>query len=272
MSLRERQRVVAGVRTRTVEGGAGPGLLLLHGLGATSYSWRAVLPELAKARSVCAPDFPGFGRAEKPRGFDYSLAGFGAWLRALLRELGWERAALAGNSMGGAVSLRLALEAPGLVESATLIGCPVYPQNTPHVLWHLRRPLLGRLLEPLVGPWLVGPLARQCFVDKTVITPELLEEYGAPLREPEGRRAVIEFVRRAVPPDADALVARYAQLATPVLAIRGEHDHIVDRESVERFCRTAPRARFVAIPGAGHAPQEESPAAVLPEMLRFLAA
>lgn len=268
--LRETTRTVAGLKTRTVEGGSGPGVLLLHGLGASSYSWRYLLPELVKTHSVCAPDLPGFGRTDKPEGFDYSLAGLGAWSRALLDELGWKKAVWVGNSMGGGISMRMVFDAPERVERVTLLGSPLYPNHIPPILANLRRPFLGRLLEGLVGPWLVRPLAKQCFVDHSVITPEMVEEYSYALRERGGRRAVIEFMRRAVPPDADALIARYPELSLPILAIRGEHDGVVDRASTELFCRTARRATFVHIPGCGHAPQEENPQAVLDVLLPFL--
>jgi pimeloyl-ACP methyl ester carboxylesterase len=268
--LKENERRVAGVRTRTIEGGSGPGLILLHGLGASAYSWRHLLPELAKTHSVCAPDIPGFGRSDKPAGFDYSLGGFAAWTRELLRSLGWKSAALAGNSMGGATSVRLAHDFPELVDSATLLGAPVYPTNFPKILWNLRRPFVGRLLEPLVRPWLVEFLAKSCFVDHSIITPELLEEYSIALRDPGGRRAVVAFIRNAVPVDADRIVSGYPVMKTRFLAIRGEHDAVVDRASVEKFCRTAPNARFVHIERCGHAPQEEKPAEVLAAMRAFL--
>lgn len=268
--LRETTRTVAGLTTRTVEGGSGAGVLLLHGLGASSYSWRLLLPELAKTRSVCAPDLPGFGRTDKPEGFDYSFAGFGAWVRALLDQLGWQKAVFVGNSMGGGISMRMAFDAPERVDRITLLGSPLYAKHLPPVLANLRRPLIGRLLEGFVGPWLVPPLARQCFVDHSIITPELVAEYSHALREPGGRRAVVQFMRNAVPPDADALIARYPELRIPILAIRGEHDGVVDRASTELFCRTAPCATFLHIPDCGHAPQEEKPRAVLDALLPFL--
>lgn len=268
-----RELVVAGVRTRLLSEGEGEPIVLLHGLGASAYSWRRLQPALSRAgRAVYAPDLPGFGRSEAPEGFDYSFLGFMSWVEALLDALKLERADFVGNSMGGVISLRTAMERPARVRRLVLLGAPVYPHNRPMLLWPMRWPLLGALYERSLGPWAIRFIAKSAFVDHGLITEELIEEYGFSLKRPGGRRAVAEFIRRAIPPDADALIRRYASLEHPTLVVRGECDGVVDRASAERFAREIKRGTFLHIPRCGHAPQEESPEPLLAALRDFFQA
>jgi pimeloyl-ACP methyl ester carboxylesterase len=266
------RRQIAGVGTHVLSGGQGDPIVFLHGLGASSFSWRFLLSEFAKTHRVYAPDFPGYGRSDKPRDFDYTFAGFARWLAAFLDEFKLARPILAGNSMGGDVSLFLALQAPERVARFVMIGSPVYTDNIPRLIWTLRRPILGRILEPLLGRWTVRLVAPTAFWDRSCITEEVIAEYSLALNTSEGRHAAAENIRRCLSPELGDYIARYPQLEPPVLFIRGEHDHVVDDASAERFCGTVPRGRFLRIPDCGHVPQEERPAAVISAIRDFLAA
>ena len=254
-----RELTVAGVRTYLRRAGAGRPLLLLHGLGASSYSWRFALPEFARDYEVFAPDFPGFGRSDKPWGFDYSIAGLHAWLVSLMDELGLKSARVAGNSMGGVVALWTALETPARVERMALLGTPAYPENRPRMLWPLGWPVLGRVLEAMLGERSLRWMAKTTFVDQSKVTEELIAEYGEPLKSAAGRRAVAEFIRRAIPPDFRQRIARYPEIRQPALVLVGDRDGMVDPEGARRLARDLPRARFVLMERCGHAPQEDAP-------------
>ncbi|MBI5210398.1 MAG: alpha/beta hydrolase [Elusimicrobia bacterium] len=261
---------VAGVRTHVRSAGEGPPVILLHGLGASSYSWRYVLPALGERFKVFAPDWPGFGRSGQPWDFDYSVDGFVRWLLAFMDALGLGRAALVGNSMGGMLSLAAAMAHPGRVSGLALLGTPVYTRNKPHLLWPIRWPLIGGVYERCIGPWAVAFIGRTAFVDPSLITPELLEEYGMALRTAAGRRAIAQFLRNAIPPDAEDRIRRYPQVETPTLVIVGKHDPVVDVASAERFAKTLRNGRLLVLPDCAHAPQEEKPLEVNLALLGFL--
>ncbi len=257
--VESRELTVAGVRTYLRRAGAGRPLLLLHGLGASSYSWRFALPEFARDYEVFAPDFPGFGRSDKPWGFDYSIAGLHAWLVSLMDELGLKSARVAGNSMGGVVALWTALETPARVERMALLGTPAYPENRPRMLWPLGWPVLGRVLEAMLGERSLRWMAKTTFVDQSKVTEELIAEYGEPLKSAAGRRAVAEFIRRAIPPDFRERIARYPEIRQPALVLVGDRDGMVDPEGARRLARDLPRGRFALLERCGHAPQEDAP-------------
>ncbi len=262
---------VAGVETHFLREGKGSPVVLLHGLGASSYSWRHTIPALAESHEVFAPDLPGFGRTEKPYDFDYSLTGLAAWVAGFLDAMGIAHCDLVGNSMGGATALVLAQDRPERTRKLALIGTPFSAKNKPWLLWPMRWPVVGGLYERALGPWAVPLVARAAFVDWKVIDRRMCEEYGHALKESGGRRAVAQFIRNAIPSDAEQRVARFKDLPNPVLVIRGEHDLVVDRAVSERFCREAKDARFLHLPGLGHAPHEERPEQVNPVLAEFLA-
>ena len=262
---------VAGLKTHLLRAGAGEPVILLHGLGASSYSWRFAFEELARRYEVFAPDLPGFGRTDKPRDFDYSIAGLHRWVLAFMDRLGLQKARFAGNSMGGVITLWTAMDAGHRVERMALLGTPAYPENRPKLLWPLGWPLLGRVLERALGETALRYVARTTFVDQTKVTEELIAEYLAPLKTAAGRRAVAEFVRRAIPPDFQARIASYATLRHPALVLAGDSDRMVDRRGAERLSRDLPRARLVYLERCGHAPQEDAPDRVIPLLRDFFA-
>jgi pimeloyl-ACP methyl ester carboxylesterase len=247
-------------------------MVFLHGLGASSYSWRHLLPAFAQTHSVYAPDLPGYGRSDKPRDFDYTFLGFARWLRSFLEENELSRPVLVGNSMGGDIALFLALQAPELVSRFVMIGSPVYADNLPRFVATMQRPILGRILEPLLGRWTIRVVAPTAFWDRSCITDEVLDEYSLALRTAEGRHAVAENIRRCLSPELAGYIARYPELKPPVLFLRGEHDGVVDDASAERFCRTVPQGRFLRLPDCGHVPQEEKPGPVISAIAEFMAA
>ena len=101
---------VEGLKTFMRSGGKGDPVVMIHGLGATSYSFRFLLPALEKRHAVYAVDMPGFGRTDKPWDHDYSPGGQHSWLLKLLDHLGLEKVHLIGNSMGGLISLFTAMD------------------------------------------------------------------------------------------------------------------------------------------------------------------
>lgn len=262
---------VAGLRARLQRAGRGEPVILLHGLGASSYSWRYALPALAERYEVFAPDLPGFGRTDARHDFDYSIAGLSSWVRSLMDSLGLKSARFAGNSMGGVITLWTAMEAPERVERMALLGTPAYPRNRPKMLWPLSWPIVGAVYESMLGEAAVRWIAGATFVDKSKVTDELVAEYSHALKTPGGRRAVAEFVRRAIPPDHEARIERFKQLRSPALVIVGDTDAMVDRRGADRLASDLPNAKLCWLENCGHAPQEDTPERVNPLLAEFFA-
>jgi pimeloyl-ACP methyl ester carboxylesterase len=114
----EKEVKVSGRPARYLAAGLGPPLVLLHGTGTNRREWGWALPILARGRSVYAPDLPGFG-GDGPAN-DASPEHSAEFVAGFADALGLGRAAVAGNSFGGLVALRLALSEPARVSALCL--------------------------------------------------------------------------------------------------------------------------------------------------------
>ena len=114
-----------GVKTNYLEAGQGPPVVLIHGSGpgVTAYAnWRLVIPALAERFRVIAPDMIGFGFTERPDGVEYGVQTWADQTVAVMDSLGIQKASLVGNSFGGAIALRVAVQHPDRVDRLVLMG------------------------------------------------------------------------------------------------------------------------------------------------------
>lgn len=114
-----------GFETNVHDVGSGAPVLLIHGSGpgvSAWANWRLVIPELAKARRVIAPDMVGFGYSDRPAGIQYTMDTWVQQALDLIDALGLEQVDLVGNSFGGALALALAIRAPQRVRRLVLMG------------------------------------------------------------------------------------------------------------------------------------------------------
>lgn len=252
--------------------GSGPPVVMLHGFGATGFTWRAVEPELARTHQLHMLDLLGCGGSPKPAHGDYSPTGQAALVEAYIARLGLRGVTLMGHSFGGGVALLTALR---LKQSATLarlvlLDAPLYPQPLPFFIRVLRSPvgtLSTRLLPTRIQ---VSHVLRRTFHDTRAIEPGVVDTYAASLRQPGAKAALVFTARMLVPDDVDTITREVRSLRIPVLVVWGRHDRIVPISTGERLSQELPDARFVVIEASGHAPQEERPAETLDALRAFL--
>lgn len=267
-------REVAGASMHYLDEGAGPALLLVHGFAGSTFSWRAVVGELAKEFRVIAVDLPGFGLSDRRPGIGYGHERHAERLLALLDLLGIERAAAAGHSMGGAVVQRLAARAPGRVERLVLVGSV----SAGEPLEVQRRRRAGRLAFGLIGAAAVSPTLmyaageralRQMVADPRFVTREVVRGYIDPLLI----RGTVRAVREMAAEHAREGVIDLARLEVPALVLTGERDIVVPPARAAQLAEALPGAEPpVIIERAGHLPAEERPDAFLRAVLPFLRA
>lgn len=267
-----RFETVSGLRIRYVRTGAGPTVVLLHGIASSLYTWKDVIPALARTHDVVAVDLPGFGESDRPAGLRWD--GLAPVVLGLMERLGIEKASVAGNSMGGAVAVLLASQAAGKVEKLVLIdaaGFNLAPEDRPRVLWLLTTPagpLVGRLP---IRRQLARLALRQIFHDDTLVTPEKLDEYTGPLLQRGAYESMRSLLTSAGGDDAARFESAARSVRSPTLVVWGAEDQWLPLRDADRFVGSIPGARKVVIPACGHMPQEEKPAEVVGLLLPFLA-
>ncbi len=268
----ERLLEVDGQRVHVERWGtAGETVLLLHGFGGSSYSWRLVGPALGERHLVVALDLNGFGYTERPRDLDaYAVGGQLALILGVLDELGIERAHVAGHSYGGALALHLAWRHPGRLASLILVDSagPEYPSRRRHLLAGIGPLATGFVRSLGLRPVRIRKGLEASFHDDSAVTPELVEAYLERLRVEGIARAYrgLTAPRRDRPEQG----FDYAAVDLPALVVWGAEDRLVTPEEGRHAAERMPRARFVLLDDVGHIPPEERPAELARLILDFL--
>jgi pimeloyl-ACP methyl ester carboxylesterase len=252
------------------EAGAGPPLLLLHGLGASGFSWRHNLAPLGRHFRVLAPDLPPHGRSPAPLSGDYSLKALTSGVIGFLDRRGLSRVAVAGNSLGGSLALLLARDYPERIAALVLLAPAAALTRLPWIFYPLRLPVLGRLMAPLLGPWIIPPALHLIYHRRELITPEVVAGYARPFRELPRRLALARLCRQLTIWPLPQVELLLNHLRQPVTLIWGEQDRILPGAQAHWLKARLPEAGLHHLPRVGHAPQEEAPVAVNKIIIDFL--
>ncbi len=252
-----------------------PVFVLLHGFGASLFSWHAVMEPFSHYGMVIAYDRPAFGLTERPMTWvgenPYSSQSNVDLLLGLLDHFNVKNAILVGNSAGGTVSMQFTLQHPDRVQALILVDPAVY-ENGGGPSW--LRPFYNTPQMNHLGPLIVRSienkgidLIKMAWYDPSKITQETLDGYTKPLRSDNWDRALWYFTASSQPSD---LPEHLTEFSVPVLVITGESDKIVPTEDSIRLASEIPHATLIVIPQAGHVPQEEQPALFIQAVDEFL--
>jgi magnesium chelatase accessory protein len=255
----------AGFRWHVQVAGSGPALLLLHGTGAATHSWRGLLPLLAPHFTVIAPDLPGHGFTEMPPPRALSLPGMVEAVSALLHELGASPDIVVGHSAGAAVMAAMALEAKTTARALVSINGALLPlRGGPGDLFIFSA--LARMLAsvPLV-PWLIARRAadrrsieRLLRSTGSIIDAIGVDAYALVVSRPGHVAAALGMMAAW---DLDPLARALPRLATPIWLIVGSNDRTIPPTDGQRVRALIPSAKVITLPGLGHLAHEEAPAA-----------
>jgi pimeloyl-ACP methyl ester carboxylesterase len=248
-------------------------VVLLHGFGGSTFSWRETAPALAAAGwRTLAVDLLGFGLSDKSFDADHSHPAQARRVAAVMAELGVGRAALVAHSMGANVALHLSSSRPELVDRLVLVDASVQTQRgavSPTQLLHLP-PIArwGRLAVRLLAtPERVTDMLRSAYRDPRQVDEPTAAGYLRPLGVRDWDNALLAVIRDG---DGNALTVAPSTIEAPTLIVWGAHDSWIDLAEGELLRDAMPDARLVVIDDAGHLPFEEQPAQFIAEVLPFL--
>ncbi|TCZ65983.1 alpha/beta fold hydrolase BchO [Roseicella aquatilis] len=254
----------AGLRWHVQVAGDGPVLLLVHGTGGATHSWRDLLPILARRFTVVAPDLPGHGFTGPPRPEGLSLPGMARGLAALLRTLGLAPVLAAGHSAGAAVIARMALD--GGMAPRALIGLNAallpFEGLAGQVFSPMARLLAGLPAVPWFLAWRAGERAvveRLLRDTGSALDARGVELYGRLLRRPGHVAAALGMMARW---ELRPLLRDLRRLDIPLVLVVGGHDRTVAPSDARRIRAQVPGARIIDLPALGHLAHEERPAEV----------
>lgn len=249
--------------------------ILLHGFGASLFSWREIVQPLSAYGTAIAYDRPAFGLTERPMEWEgenpYSQASQIELLIHLMNTLRIEKAILVGNSAGGTIAMLTALQHPERVEALILVDPAVYAGGGAPAWIH---PLLNTPQMNHLGPLFArqiqtrGPeIVQMAWHDPSKITNEIMDGYTKPLQAENWDKALWYLT---VSSRESNLQNQLQNFNMPVLIITGDDDRIVSTEQSIRLASEIPNAQLVVIPQSGHVPHEEKPNEFMQAVINFL--
>jgi len=263
---------INGLETHTRTGGRGsPDLVLLHGFGASLFSWRELFTDSSPLGRLYAFDRPAFGLTERQLPGPYSPEDQVALTIKLMDHWGIEKAVLVGNSAGGTIAVRTAMEHPERVSGLILVSPAIYTGGGSPAFM---RPFLRLPQVERIGLYVIRRLLNQgdsliaaAWHDPSRLTAEVIEGYGRPLRADNWDRALWAFTLASKEfSDQESL----SSLIVPTLVVTGDDDRVVPTKDSIRLSQEMPNATLAVIPECGHLAHEECPAAFLEVARQFI--
>jgi pimeloyl-ACP methyl ester carboxylesterase len=269
----DRRRLAGLVSLRSLEGGEGPPVVLLHGRGHAASMWQPLLPLLARHSRVVAVDLPGFGHSASRRfsGADpqAALDFFVDPVEALLVDLGLEEAALVGHSLGGFVAVELCLRRRVRPRRLVLIGSMgLGPAMRPMARAFFRAvpERLARALGPSLFEGLLGVAGNALPPRLAALEGELHVTTGGKGPPAAAFNALFPMVGPAFHRGE-----RLGEIGAETLIVWGDRDAAFPAPTAIAAAAAMPRAEVLLQPGLGHSPHLEDTASVGPAIAGFVA-
>jgi pimeloyl-ACP methyl ester carboxylesterase len=259
--------------------GRGPALLLLHGIGSSSLTWKRVIDLLAQRFTVIAPDLLGHGTSERLRG-DYSLGAHASGVRDLMVKLGFERATVCGHSLGGGIAMVFAYQFPERCERLVLVASGGLGPEVSPLLRLLSLPgsdlvvPLGTFPQLTRAASRLGGVLGRLGIQLSPRAEELWQCYAS-LDTREARQAFLSTLREVVDYQGQRVSAidrLYLASQVPALIVWGSNDEIIPVAHGRSAHREMPGSRLEVFDGVGHFPHAEQPARFVRLLDEFVAA
>lgn len=243
--------------------GQGPALILVHGLQCSAEFWQYNVRPLSQRHRVYALDLVGFGRSDKDVE-EFSLPYGASFIAAFMDALDIERAALAGNSVGGAICAQFAVDFPARLEKLILVDSAGFGRELHPFLRSWSLPVLGGVIISLYQrafPLLI----RFNFSNPDAIDREWIDGAAAMLRMAGVKESSLEVVRNGVHARGQR-VERFHDLhrqllhsTAPTLIVWGSHDLVVPVSHAYAAQSLIPNSQVRVVDRCGHTPQVERP-------------
>lgn len=259
---------VAGARVRIREEGdpAAPPILLIHGFTHSLETWNGWAASLKDEYRVIRYDLLGHGLTGPDYKERYSPEERAAFIGEILDEMNLQRAAIAGNSLGGLAAWRFASNNPERVDALILISPGAYPLNgvsdEPAEIPAAMKAYL--MTAPEAG---VRASAALIYADDAKISDGRIAVMRDMIRRQGNGAALIKSLEEFTLPDPSGALAR---IEAPTLILWGENDIIIPIEQGRDLELAIPNARLISYPGVGHAAQEEEPEKTVTDATAFL--
>lgn len=263
---------VDGVEVFVEDRGKGDAIVLIHGFGGSTFTFRHLMEPLAQEHRVVSLDLPGFGWSDRNPEVDMGHDAQADRVARLLQLLDISSALVVGHSMGGGVAQRLAVRHPEAVRGLVLLSSVDAGDGERWRRGQRRATPLLRLiaLGSRLTPWLFHASLRRglrsMVADPSVVDDAMVAGYAAPLARP-GTTECLDAMFRAV---LDQDPCPVSEIRCPVLVISGDRDTVIKHEVGLKLAKDIPGARLVEVSGMGHLGADELPERLIREIRDFV--
>jgi pimeloyl-ACP methyl ester carboxylesterase len=263
---------VRGKRIHYLEQSDGdyPAILLLHGFPTSSYTWRHVIPRLAKRYRVYALDLIGYGQSTVPPSVNRSLGAQVSYVAEWMEAIGLRDAIVAGQDIGGGVAQLLAVKYPSKARGLVLINSVCF-DSWPYEYANL-------LKEPGYGQFVGAGLTRRTgfkaqlmkgVYHQKLLSDGVVDSYYEPWNSENGRRNLLANAQDQDNRDTTGIENDLRAIRAPTLVIAGRFDPFQPTDYSRRLAGSIPGAQFTIIPDCGHIATEDEPEKIVKYIFDF---
>ncbi|WP_026180169.1 alpha/beta fold hydrolase [Hahella ganghwensis] len=252
--------------------GEGPVIVLMHGIMSSLQTWDGWSEELSKNFRVISLDMPGFGLTGGPEDIDdfnedYIFNTFAKFIDNI--EL--ERFSMAGNSFGGYIAARYAVQYPERVEKLILLDPSGYPQERPWIFKLATAPVISTLSKMVQPPFLITKNVMDIYGDRSRLSQDNLYRYVHMAQRAGAKSIYVKTMEMQSEASTTERPLPFASIDAPTLLMWGEDDRWIPIELAERWKADVRNLEFISYPGVGHMPMEEIPYQTVQDAIVFLA-
>lgn len=245
-------------------------LILLHGTSSSLHTWDGWTQALKAKHRVIRVDLPGFGLTGPTLDGDYRLPVYSHFVASLMDALQVKRAVLVGNSLGGYVAWKTAVDYPQRVSKLVLIDAAGYSTTATSVPLGFKIaqiPMLSGLMGHVLPRSVIESSLRNVYADPSKINAELIDRYYELALRAGNRQALAARFTQNQPGEFETQIKDIKQ---PTLIIWGGQDRLIPPDNAQRFHRDIAKSRLVMFDKLGHVGHEEDPASTVAAAQDFL--
>lgn len=241
--------------------------VLLHGFLASSFSYRFLIPQLAKEHTVLVVDIPPFGKSGKEVRFTYSYQQMAEVIGSLLQKLELRNIVLVGHSMGGQIALYTTKAFPHLIHKQVLIGSSGYlGKASPSLVGMSYMPFFSYFFRYQLQEKGMEQTLKKIVFDESVVDQTMVKGYEEPFEGNDIFYALTKMVRER---EGDMSSKQLQTIQTPTLLICGKEDQVVPIKIGRKLGKQLPNSIFISYPNIGHMIPEEHPRQLSSDILHF---
>lgn len=245
-----------------------PPVVLLHGILVSSWCWRFTIPALLPAFRPIAPCQLGHGWSSKGPG-DYTFSGLAGAVLRTMDQLGVERAHFIGNSLGGGVALRIAIDHPDRVSRLVLVSPAAVPLPGLRPLLGVQGAHFGALYRRVLTRMLLRTVLQRLAYHRPIVDEAFMDAVWAPLASGETWTAAGRISRTLIS-EMRSVYDGLPGVWKRSLVIWGEHDGLLPVHHAPTVTARLPVAESRILSGCAHSPMEERPEMFNDLVIRFL--